>query len=118
MGLSIGKREIGSVVVLDLSGDSAISDGAILQQTIHGLTNEGKRLFVLNLQNTRYLDSFGLGQLVSTFISVRHQKGHVRIVNPNENVRNLLKYSRIDGVLQVMESEQQAVHELQKQAPA
>ena len=118
MALSIAKRENGNVVILDLSGDSAISDGTILQQTVRGLTDEGKRLFVLNLQHTRYLDSFGLGQLVSAFISVRDQKGQVRIVYPNENVRKLLKYSRIDSVLQIMETEEQAVLDLQKQASA
>ena len=118
MSLTIAKREIGEVTVLDLAGDSAIADGTILNQTVRGLTDAGKRLFVLNLQNVRYMDSFGLGQIVSTFLSVRDQKGKIRVVNPNAKIRDLLRYSRVDTVLQVMPSEAEAVQELQKPATA
>ncbi len=116
MPLKIEKREVGEVTVLDLSGDSAIADGTVLHQTVRALTNDGKRLFILNLQNIRYLDSFGLGQIVSTFLSIRDHKGQVKIVNPNSKVRDLLRYSRVDTVLQVLDSEAAALQELQKPA--
>lgn len=114
MSISIEWRETGSVVVLDVAGESSIMDGQALQQTVRSLAKEGKRLFVLNLKGLKHLDSFGLGQLVSTYISVRDQKGDVKIVNPSPGVRDLLRYSRIDTVVQVVESEELAVSELQK----
>ncbi len=91
-------------------------DGGVLQQTVRRLTREGKRLFVLNLQGLRHLDSFGLGQLVSTYIGVRDQKGDVKIVNPSPTITSLLRYTRIDTVLQVFPSEAEAIAELQKLA--
>ena len=102
--------------MLDVTGDSSIMDGTTLQQTVRGLTKEGKRFFVLNLKGLRYLDSFGLGQLVSTYIGVKDQKGDVKIINPSASVKDLLKYSRIDTVVQVLESEELAVQALQKLA--
>ena len=116
MSISIELREMGPVTVLDVTGDSSIMDGTALQQTVRGLTKEGKRFFVLNLKDLRHLDSFGLGQLVSTYISVRDQKGDVKIVNPSSSVNDLLRYSRIDTVVKISESEAQAVQELQKLA--
>jgi len=116
MGLLINSRDIGNITVLDLSGDSSISDGMVLQQTVRGLTSEGKRFFILNLQNVRYLDSFGLGQIVATYQSVRGNKGDMKIINPNSKVRDLLRYTRIDTVVQVFPTEAEAVQELQKQA--
>jgi anti-anti-sigma factor len=83
---------------------------------VRGLTNEGKRFFILNLQNTRYIDSFGLGQIVATYQSVRGQKGDVKIINPNSMVKDLLRHTRIDTVVKVLPSEAEAVQELQKLA--
>jgi anti-sigma B factor antagonist len=118
MSLSISQREIADVVVLDITGHSEISDGSLLQETVRRRTAEGKRRFVLNLAGTEYLDSFGLGQLVSMFITLRDQNGQLRIINTNSRVRDLLKYSRVDTVLQVMSSEAAAVKDLQQQASA
>jgi anti-anti-sigma factor len=116
VSISIEWRQAGAVAILDLSGESTIMDGSVLQQTVRRLTREGYRLFVLNLQNLRHLDSFGLGQFVSTYIGVRDQKGEIKIVNPSPTVKDLLRYSRIDSVLQVLGSEEEAVQELQKLA--
>jgi anti-sigma B factor antagonist len=116
MSLSITQREIADVVVLDVTGHSEISDGSLLQETVRRRITEGKLWFVLNLAGTQYLDSFGLGQLVSMFITLRDQNGQMRIVNPNPRVKDLLRYSRVDTVLQVMASEAAAVQDLQQQA--
>jgi anti-sigma B factor antagonist len=114
--ISIHTRDIDGIAVLDLSGDSSITDGTILQQTVRGLIEAGKRFFVLNLQNVRYLDSFGLGQIVATYQNVRGHKGDLKIINPNSAVRDLLRYTRIDTVVQVLPSEAEAVQELRKLA--
>ncbi len=116
MGLSVEWRDAGSVAVIDVVGESSIMDGTVLQQTVRRLLREGKRYFVLNLKGLRHLDSFGLGQFVSSYISVRDQKGDMKIVNPSPNVRDLLRYSRIDTVLQVLGTEEEAVQALQKLA--
>ena len=116
MGLTINHREIGNIVVLDLSGDSSIADGLLVQHKVHDLLNQDKRFLIMNLQDVRYLDSYGLGQIVATFQAVRSKQGDMKIVNPNTKVRDLLRYTRIDKVVQVLPSEAEAVQELQKLA--
>ena len=114
MSISIELREIGPITILDLAGESSIMDGSSLQQTVRRLTRDGKLLFILNLRGMRHLDSFGLGQLVSTYIGVRELHGDVKIVHPVPSVRELLHYTRIDTVLQVFPTEEEAVQELMK----
>lgn len=116
MGLTINHRDLGNIVALDLSGDSSISDGMKLQQQVNILMDQGKRFFILNLQDVRYLDSFGLGQIVASFQAIRGKQGDIRIINPNSKVKDLLRYTRIDKVVQVLPSEAEAVQELQKLA--
>ena len=74
--------------------------------------DQGKRYFILNLEGVRYLDSFGLGQIVATYQSVRSVNGDMRIINPNDKVKALLRYTRIDGVVHVVRSESDAIEEL------
>jgi len=116
MALSISSRDVSGITVLDVSGDSTMSDGTVLQQHVRELLDQGSRFFILNLQNVRYLDSFGLGQIVATYQNVRGQKGDMKIINPNSKNRDLLRYTRIDTVVQVLPSEAEAVQELQKLA--
>lgn len=115
MGIGIQWRDVEGVAVLDLSGQSSIMDGTILQQTVRSLTRDGKKLFIFNMKDLKHLDSFGLGQLVSTYISVRdHERGDIKIVNTSPGVRDLLRYTRIDSVMQVLPSEEAAIEELKK----
>jgi anti-anti-sigma factor len=72
-------------------------------------------LFIINLKNVRHLDSFGLGQLVASYQSIRGQKGDLKIVYPNSTVKDLLHYTRIDTIVQVIATETEAVEILQKQ---
>jgi anti-sigma B factor antagonist len=116
MSLTIKTREAGDITVLDIAGHSQISDGTILHDTVRALTKQGKRLFVLNLQNTSSIDSFGLGQIVSSFLTVRDNKGQMHIANANPQVRDVLRYSRVDTVLKVVSSEAEAIQDLQRQA--
>ena len=116
MGLTINHRDFGNVVALDLSGDSSISDGMKLQQQVNVLIEQGKHFFILNLQDVSYLDSFGLGQIVASFQTIRGKQGDMKIINPNSKVKDLLRYTRIDKVVQVLPSEAEAIQELEKLA--
>jgi anti-sigma B factor antagonist len=118
VSISIESREAGAITVLDLTGESSITDGTVLQQAVKQLMSKGKRFFVINLKAVRHLDSFGLGQLVATYQNIRGQKGDLKLVNPNSTVKDLLRYTRIDTVVQVLPSEAEAVETLQKQASA
>ncbi len=113
MSISLQWREVGKVMVVDISGRSSVVDGSIVQQTARRLMNEGNRQFVFNLSNLIHFDSFGMGQLISTYMTVREQGGDVKLVNPSPDLRRLLRNTRLDTVLEIFDNEADAVRALQ-----
>ena len=100
MALHITPRLTGGNVVLDLSGRLCFLETSLREQVI-GFLGQGHRDFVLNLTEVSYLDSFGLGQLVSVWTSIRNKNGQMKLLQPNERVRTLLRITKLDTVFQI-----------------
>ena len=109
MPLTIAQRGVSEVVILDLAGRLWILD-LPLRDLINKLVTEGKRHFVLNIAGVDYVDSSGLGQLVTIWTSVRNKGGHVIVLSPTHRVEKLLEITRLDTVFQVLKSETEAVN--------
>lgn len=115
MGISLEWRVTGNAVaVLSVSGRSSVLDGSIVQQTVRRLMREGNRNFVFNLSNLEYLDSLGMGQLVSAYLSVRDRGGDVKLVDPVGPVKDLLQNTRLNTVLEVFATDEDAIRSLER----
>ena len=108
MPLSIRQRNVSEVVVLDLTGRLWILD-LPLRDKMNALLSEGMRHFVLNLSGVEYIDSSGLGQLITIWTSIRNKGGHMTVLNPTKRVQRLLDITRLDTVFRIFEKEQDAV---------
>src|SRR5438034_9056460 len=108
MPLSIRQRNVSEVVVLDLNGRLWILD-LPLRELMNGLLAQGKRHFVLNLGGVEYIDSSGLGQLISIWTSIRNKTGHMTVLNPTKRVQRLLDITRLDTVFEIFQTENEAV---------
>src|SRR5262249_4622662 len=106
MSLTITTKISSGSVVLNLSGRLCFMEMALREQ-ITSLLNQGEREFVLIMDELDYIDSFGLGQLVSIWTSIRNKNGHMKLVRPGEKVRKLLEITKLNTVFQI-ESEQAA----------
>src|SRR6266481_9516439 len=113
MALVIKQRDVSDVVVLDLSGRLWILD-LPLRDLMNGLLTEGRRQFVLNLAGVDYIDSSGLGQLVSIWSSVRNRKGHLILLNPSKRVERLFDITRLHTVFEIFAEEPVAVEKARK----
>jgi anti-sigma B factor antagonist len=113
MALVIRQRNFSEVVVLDLTGRLWILD-LPLRDLLNGLLSNGQRYFVLNLGGVEYIDSSGLGQLVSIWGSIRKQNGHMTILNPTKRVRRLFEITRLHTVFEICEHEPDAVQKANK----
>src|SRR5207244_13037480 len=105
---SIRQRNVSEVVVLDLNGGLWNFD-ILLRDLMNCLLGQGKRHFVLNLACVEYIDSSGLGQLISIWTSIRNKTGHMTILNPTQRVQRLLEITRLDTVFEIFQSENDAV---------
>jgi len=108
MSVSIKCRLVSDVVVVDISGRLCFLEVSLLRQ-INELLEQKHRNFVLNLTDVPYIDSFGLGQLISIWTSIRSRDGQLILLRPTDHVRQLLKISKLDSVFQVSIEEPEAV---------
>jgi anti-sigma B factor antagonist len=116
MGIGYNVRQTGGVTVVDLSGRITLDDTTAprsdlaLHELIRGLVKHGYKDILLNLRDVTHLDNSGIGELFSSFTAVRNQCGVLKLTNPTERVGNLLRLTKLDTVLDVIENESTAVH--------
>jgi anti-sigma B factor antagonist len=108
MPLSIRQRDVSEVVILDLTGRLWILD-LPLRDLMNTLLNEGKCNFVLNLTGVDYIDSSGLGQLITIWTSIKNRSGQMTVLSPTKRVQRLLDITRLNTVFHILEKEDDAV---------
>ena len=108
MSLSITSRFVSGVVIVDMSGRLCFLEVA-LRKHINELLEEGHREFVLNLADVPYIDSFGLGQFVTIWTSIRNRDGQLVLLRPTGHVRQLLQITKLDSIFHISVEESQAV---------
>lgn len=108
--LNISERQAGDVTILDLSGKVTIGEGSIaLRTTIRRLLAEGKKKILLNLGSVGYIDSSGIGELVSSFTAVNKEDGSLRLLNLTQKIQDLLAITKLLTVFDVYENEGEAL---------
>ena len=108
----IRTQEDRGVVVFDISGRLTILDQNLRKAVTHFLKT-GHRQFILRMRDVSYIDSCGLGELVTVYVSVRNSGGHVQLHNPNERVRKLLHTTRLDTIFDIVQESSESVSRLE-----
>jgi anti-sigma B factor antagonist len=108
--MQIEERAVGAVTVLDLKGKLTLGDGdALLKDKIHSLLHQGRKHLVLNLGDLSYIDSAGLGEIVSMYTTVRKEGGGLKLANVTKRIRDLLAITKLLTVFETFDSEGEAV---------
>jgi len=108
--LTAATREIGNVTVIDLDGRITLGDGsALLRDLISENLSKGHNKLVLNLAAVSYLDSTGLGELVSGYRLVKSGGGELKLLHLNKKVSDLLQVTKLYTVFDIHNDESQAV---------
>jgi len=107
----IEQRTVGDVTVLDLSGKLALGDGdGLLKDKVNSLVHQGLKEIALNLGGLSYMDSAGLGELISVHSTATRAGGHIKIFNLTKRVSDLLTITKVVTVFDVFDSEQETVN--------
>ncbi len=110
MNMQMAERQVGNVTILDLSGRLTIDDGVeLLKDKVHGLIVEGRTRVVLNLALLSYMDSSGLGQLVSCHNSLAKTTGGLTLLHVTQRNTALLSITRLAAVFQTTDTEDDAL---------
>src|SRR5262245_21096245 len=110
MSLNVKTRKIDNIVVVDMSGRLTIGEPVLLlRETLSVQVNGGVRLFILNLADVSYIDSSGLGELVSAYTTVRNKQGDVKLLNLTAKAKDLLQMTKLLTVFDVYDDETKAI---------
>jgi anti-sigma B factor antagonist len=109
MNLQATAREIDGVVIIDLSGRITLGEGsALLRRMVHELLQRGQKKIVLNLADVNYIDSSGIGELVSGFTTARNHGGELKLLHLTKKVHDLLQITKLYTVFDVHSDERDA----------
>jgi anti-sigma B factor antagonist len=106
----IKSRQLDDVVILDISGRITLGEGTItLRDALQKLLNRGERKFVMNLEHVDYIDSAGLGELITAFTTVRAQGGQLKLLKLTHRIHDLLQITKLLTVFDSFDSETEAI---------
>src|ERR1700683_4609834 len=103
-------RQVDGVTIVDCSGRITLGEGSvILRDTVRELVTKGQKKILLNLGDVTYIDSSGIGELVSGFTTVTNSGGQLKVLGLNKRVKDLLQITKLYTVFDVHEEEAGAI---------
>jgi anti-sigma B factor antagonist len=115
MSLKSSARQVDGITVLDLSGRITLGEGSVvLRDTIREVLGKGEKKILLNLGDVTYIDSSGIGELVSAFTAVRKEGGELKLLNLTKKVHDLLQITKLYTVFDVKDDEATAISSFTK----
>jgi anti-sigma B factor antagonist len=110
MDLRVTYRDAGPITVVDIGGRITLGEGsALLRKTIRDLLDEQRTKILLNLADVNYIDSSGIGELVSAFTAVKNRGGDMKLLHLTKKVHDLLQLTKLFTVFDVYSDEHTAL---------
>ncbi len=110
MSVKLTTRNVGDVTVIDAVGRITLGEGSSsFRDTIRDLATKGDKKLLLNLAEVTYIDSSGIGELVSAFTTVTNQQGQLKLLNLTKRIQDLLQITKLYTVFEVFDDEAAAV---------
>jgi anti-sigma B factor antagonist len=108
-------RQVDGVTIVDLSGRITLGEGSVtLKDTVHNLLSKGLKRILLNLGEVNYIDSSGIGALVSALTTAKNQGGELKLLNVTKRVHDLLQITKLHALFDVKNDEAAAVQSFGK----
>jgi anti-sigma B factor antagonist len=108
--MKASSRQVDGVTIVDLSGRITLGEGSVvLRDTVKELSTQGQKKILLNLGNVTYIDSSGIGELVSAYTSVRNAGGELKLLNLTKKVHDLLQITKLYTVFDIQDDEASAI---------
>ena len=110
MSVKLNTRQVGDVSVVDVAGRITLGEGtSALRDTLRGLVSKNQKKVLLNLGEVSYIDSSGIGELVSGFTTVTNHGGQLKLLGLNKRVKDLLQITKLYTVFEVYDDEAAAI---------
>ena len=110
MSVKLSNRQVGDVTVMDAVGRITLGEGAsAFRDAIRDLATKGDKKILVNLSEVSYIDSSGIGEMVSSYTTVTNHGGQLKLLGLNKRVKDLLQITKLYTVFEVFDDEATAV---------
>jgi anti-sigma B factor antagonist len=110
VSVKLSTRQVGDVTVIDAVGRITLGEGAsTFRDTVKDLATKGHKKMLLNLSEVSYIDSSGIGELVSGFTTVTNHGGQLKLIGLTKRVKDLLQITKLYTVFEVFDDEAKAI---------
>ena len=110
MSVKLSTRQVGDVSVVDVAGRITLGEGSsALRDLLKDMVGKGQKKILLNLGEVTYIDSSGIGELVSALTSIANQGGQLKLLNLAKRVKDLLQITKLYTVFDVHDDEAGAI---------
>jgi anti-sigma B factor antagonist len=108
--LKITERQVGEVTILDLEGSIIMGGGSLLlRDELRSLVERGRTQIILNFADVKYVDSSGIGELVSGWVTLNRAEGRVKLLNLSEKISEVLALSSTLALFETYDDEARAI---------
>ena len=108
--LNISERQAGDITIFDMNGDIIFGQGnVVLRSAIRRLLGEGKKKILLNFSGVVFVDSSGIGELVSGSTALYREGGQLKLLNLTQRIQYLLVITKLSTVFDIFENESDAL---------
>jgi anti-sigma B factor antagonist len=115
VSMKASNRQVDGITIVDMSGRITLGEGSvILRDSIRDLIGKGQKKILLNLGDVTYIDSSGIGELVSAFTAVRREGGELKLLNLTKKVHDLLQITKLYTVFDIKDDEATAIKAFSK----
>jgi anti-sigma B factor antagonist len=110
VSVKLTTRQVGDVTVVDAAGRITLGEGAsVFRDSIRDLLAKGNKKLLVNLSEVSYIDSSGIGEMVSAFTSVTNNGGQLKLLGLSKRVKDLLQITKLYTVFEAFDDETEAV---------
>ncbi len=100
------------VTILKAKGEMDLYNSAEFRETFNNYFNNGHLDFIFDLSELSYIDSTGVGTIISTFTTIRKQKGNLYITGVNGVVKRVIDFTKLHGFLPIVSTRAEALEKI------
>lgn len=109
MQINIIERTLNDVTVLDLDGSLALEGNTQFRKCVTVAIDAGARKLIVNMAKVPYMDSSGLGELISCYTRLQRVSGRIKLLHLSDRLQHLLVITKLTSVFEIFDSEPAAV---------
>ena len=112
--MEITKRENDNISIIDINGEIDLYNAPEIKDVINALIAEQKVNVIINLEKVSYIDSSGIGALISSLSNLKKYQGGLKIINVFASVRKVFELTKLTSFFEIYDSEEEALSNFKK----